>query len=517
MLESALKDHPDRQVVHFLIHGLTFGFHPGMEALPESSFTCRTRQSAIAEPTTVDMLLAKEITDGFMIGPFSSPPFPIHRISPLGITARKYSGKKRLIIDLSSPHSTATPSINSLIPSPDFSMHYSTITHATNLIRLASCGSWLAKADITSTFKVLPIRPDYWGFFGVQWKGHYYLAVRLTFGCKSSPKIFNSLSEALCWILLNNHKPPYVIHLLDDFLTVTPPASPPSHSLSTLKSAFLQLGVPLSQEKTAGSSTSLHFLCITLDSLTFQATLPTEKLHCISLYISNYLLASRCTKRQLLSLLGHLNFAIRIIPQGRSFLSHLLSISATIPSLHNFVTLDTACKMELRVWRDFLSSLNSVSFFYDDHLTQPEDIQLYTDAAPSIGFDGYYGGRWFASEWPPEMSSLSPSSALYELYPIIIAALLWGHEWSSKVILIHSDNLPTIDIINKGRSQSLDIMKFIRRLTLISAQHQFIIRTAHVPGYKNTITGSLSCFSFQKENKISASPSGQYVTTSNPK
>eukprot|EP00064_Thunnus_orientalis_P013743 superscaffoldBa00002288_g13783 len=85
--ESALKDHPDRQVVHFLIHGLTFGFHPGMEALPESSFTCRTRQSAIAEPATVDMLLAKEITDGFMIGPFSSPPFPIHRISPLDAPA----------------------------------------------------------------------------------------------------------------------------------------------------------------------------------------------------------------------------------------------------------------------------------------------------------------------------------------------------------------------------------------------------------------------------------------------
>ncbi|XP_029904174.1 uncharacterized protein LOC115356996 [Myripristis murdjan] len=469
-----------------------------METLPESSSTCHNLQSALTEPATVDKLLAKEVSDGFMIGPFSSPPFPIHRISPLGIATRKYSGKKRLIIDLSSPHGTATPSINSLIPSPDFSMHYSTITHATNLIRRAGRGAWLAKADITSAFKVLPIRPDHWGFFGVHWKGRYYFAVRLTFGCKSSPKIFDSLSEALCWILLNNYKLPYVIHLLDDFLTVTPPASPPSHGLSTLKSAFHQLGVPLSPEKTAGPSTSLEFLGISLDSLTFQAALPIEKLHRISLYISNYLLASRCTKRQLLSLLGHLNFAIRIIPQGRSFISHLLAISATIPSLHDFVTLDAACKMELHMWRDFLSSWNGVSFFYDDHLTQPEDIQLYTDAAPSIGFGGYYGGKWFASKWPPEMFSLSHSSALYELYPVVIAALLWGHEWSSKVILIHSDNQPTVDIINKGRSQSLDVMKFVRRLTLTSAQHQFIIRAAHIPGYKNTIADSLSCFSFQK-------------------
>lgn len=95
-----------------------------------------------------------------MIRPFSSPPFPIYRISPIGITMRKYSSKKRLMIDLSSPHGTTTPSINSLIPSPDFSMNYSTITHAINLIRLAGRGSWLAKADITSAFKVLPIHPE---------------------------------------------------------------------------------------------------------------------------------------------------------------------------------------------------------------------------------------------------------------------------------------------------------------------------------------------------------------------
>ncbi|KAI3376827.1 hypothetical protein L3Q82_000404 [Scortum barcoo] len=39
-----------------------------------------------------------------------------------------------------------------LIPSPDFSMYYTTITHTTNLICVVGRGAWLAKADITSTF-----------------------------------------------------------------------------------------------------------------------------------------------------------------------------------------------------------------------------------------------------------------------------------------------------------------------------------------------------------------------------
>ncbi|XP_033480312.2 uncharacterized protein LOC117255466 [Epinephelus lanceolatus] len=438
-----------------------------------------------------------------MIGPFDHPPFSIFRISPIGVATCKYSGKKRLIIDLSSPHGSDILSINSLIPSPDFSMQYATIDHAMALIRLAGHGAWLSKADITSAFKVLPIHPDFWCYFGVCWKGAYYFSVRLTFGCKSSPKIFDSLSEALCWILSNNYRLPYVLHLLDDFLVVTPPSSPPRHGLTTLTSAFSDLCVPLSKEKTSGPGTSIEFLGITLDSMSFQASLPLEKVQCISLLLSNYLLTDRCTKRQLLALLGHLNYAIRIIPQAKSFLSQLLTKAASIPSLHDHVVLDDTCKTEMHMWQQFLSSWNGISFFYDDFITHPEDIQPYTDAAPSIGFGGYYGGRWFAAAWPSEFESLdtesrSPSSALYELYSVIIATLIWGQEWSKKCISIHSDNTTVVDIINKGRSRSPALMPFTHRLTLISAQHQFILRASHIPGHHNAIADSLSRFSFQK-------------------
>ncbi|KAI2646043.1 enzymatic polyprotein [Labeo rohita] len=393
---------------------------PRQELLPPqpNCFASMTTKSALSEPNT--------------------------RISPVGIATRKYSGKKRLIIDLSSPHGSHIPSINSIIPAPDFSMKYASIDQAISLIRKAGLGAWLSKADITSAFKVMPIHPEFWRFFGIFWKGAYYFAVRLTFGCKSSPKIFDSLSEALCWILINNHKLPYVLHLLDDFLIITPPSTPSSLGLSTLVQVFNELGVPLSKEKTLGPCTSIEFLGITLDSISFQVSLPSEKVQRISLLLSNYLLVDRCTKQQLLALLGHLNYAIRIIPQGKSFLSHLLSKVTTIPSLHDKVTLDEGY------------------------------IQLYTDAAPSTGFGGYYSGRWFASEWPPEFSHLaqqsdSPSSTLFEIYPVIIAAILWGHEWSKHIILIHSDNSAVVDIINKGRAQVQDLGSRLRHTSHASS------------------------------------------------
>ncbi|XP_049453891.1 uncharacterized protein LOC125901914 [Epinephelus fuscoguttatus] len=490
----ALRNHSDPAFVDFLVNGFRNGFHPGLAVLPSLSFECKNLQSATNEPETVDQGPAKEVSDGFMIGPFAHPPFPDFRISPLGIATRKYSGKKRIIVDLSAPHGSTIPSINSLIPSEDFSLHYTTINHAIALIKLAGRGSWLSKADITSAFKVLPIHPDFWRFFGVRWRGVYYFAVRLTFGCKSSPKIFDTLSEALCWILSNNHGIPFIVHLLDDFLVITPNSSPPASGLVTLTSVFSDLGVPLSVEKTEGPSTSLEFLGITLDTNLFQASLPVEKLNRISLLISNFLLAPRCTKRQMLSLLGHLNYATRIIPQGRAFISHLLSIASSVPSLLAFISLDGSSRAELRLWLHLLANWNGITFFYYDHLTHPQDIHLFTDAAPSTGFGGLYNGKWFAAKWPPEVSN----ECQIEIYPIVAAAVLWGHEWSRKSILIHSDNLAVVDIINKGRSNSPSIMPFMRHLVWHSVTHQYILRAAHVPGHSNAIADSLSRFSFQK-------------------
>ncbi|KAL7852249.1 hypothetical protein SRHO_G00180340 [Serrasalmus rhombeus] len=261
--------------------------------------------------------------------------------------------------------------------------------------------------------------------FGVCWK-----VVCLAFSCKSSPKIFNILAEALCWILRNVCRLPFVLHLLDDFLVVVSPSSPPG--LCTLSSAFQHLGLPLFPEKTLGSSMSLEFLGIQLDSVLFQAS----------------------------------------IPPGCSLISYLHSIASPVPSLQHRLSLDDACISELRFWLFLLQHWNGISLFYEDAILVPEHLQLFTDAAPSIGF----GGCWFASPWPPEFALHSlesgNSSALWELYPVVIAALLWGHEWTGGVILIHSDNSTAVHIINKGRSKYLTFMPFLYRLTWHSFQNR---------------------------------------------
>lgn len=68
----------------------------------------------------VDLLLQSELEKGFVIGPFSTLPFRVWRVNPLGLVKGKFSNKLQLIYDLSAPHCPHVPSLNSLIPSEEF-------------------------------------------------------------------------------------------------------------------------------------------------------------------------------------------------------------------------------------------------------------------------------------------------------------------------------------------------------------------------------------------------------------
>ncbi|XP_008419805.1 uncharacterized protein LOC103472157 [Poecilia reticulata] len=284
----------------------------------------------------------------------------------------------------------------------------------------------------------MPVHPSQCHLLGPKWDTKFYFFVRFTFGCRSSPGLLNSLSEAQCWILLNVIKLPCVFHLLDDFLLIDPP-SHSSRSLSKLKDLFNHVDVPHSKEKTVGPTKILEFLGIILDSKEMVTTLTADKLSQIREISQAYLSAATLSKRQLLSLLGHLNFAMRIIRQGRPFISQLLDLANSVPSLFDQVVLDAGCRSYL--W-------NGISFFYDDAILSADSMQFFTDAAPSAGFGGFFQGSWFTEKWPHSIPK-SESSAFDEIVPA--ACCLWGRQWKSKHIVAFCDNAAVIKAINKGR------------------------------------------------------------------
>lgn len=494
--------HPDRQFVKNLLSGLEQGFDTGISATHLESYEAKNLLSSLRNKNVVSTLLQDEISKGYVIGPFHSPPFETYRISPIGIAEHKYSGKKRLIVDLSAPHNNPIhPSLNELINKDDFSLSYVKLDDAISIIKNTGKGSWLCKTDIKDAFKQIPIKPSLWNFHGIKWNGLYYFFTRLVFGSRSSPKIFDNLSKAVIWIAEHNYGIQHILHLLDDFLTVEHPSQEPDRNMALLTHIFNSLKIPLSQAKTVGPTTNLEYLGIELDTCAMLARLPPDKQQRISQKLGDFLGRRTCTKQEILSLLGHLVFASRVIKPGRTFMSRLFHAAYKVRELYHRVTLTKTCKADLHMWEYLLKHWNGISLFVDDEPVSADSLHLYTDASGTIGFGGYYQGQWFASPWSKVSLPVLEkriSIAFQELFPIVVSALLWGQNWKRKHILFHCDNEATVHIINKGRSPCPDIMKLMRRLVITATINSFNFSASHVPGHKNVIADALSRLNFQK-------------------
>ena len=104
-------------------------------------------------------------------------------------------GKKRLIIDLSSPHNSKShSSINNLIDKDQCTLSYARIDDAISKICEFGKGAVLCKFEIQDAFKHCPVTKDQWHLFLVRWNRMYYILTRLAFGCRSSPRIFDNLA-----------------------------------------------------------------------------------------------------------------------------------------------------------------------------------------------------------------------------------------------------------------------------------------------------------------------------------
>ena len=176
-----------------------------------------------------------------------------------------------------------------------------------------------------------------------------------------------------------------------------------------------------------------------------EARLTQEKIDRICDFIFNLHKRSSRTKRELLQLLGHLNFASRVILPWRSFVSYLIKLSTTVSELHHFVHLNKECHIDLEFWLRFLKNWNGINMFYSASIISNFDMELFTDASSTLGFGGFFHGKWFYSSWPliNDCSRTLPRCG---------SCYFMGVSWKSQNILFWCDNVSTVDIIRKGRS-----------------------------------------------------------------
>ena len=510
LLHALLEPHPCVTFVAQVVSGMRHGFRIGYKG-PRSPLQAPNLSSAFLHPAAVDQALNKEIQAGRIAGPFNAPPFPDLRCSGLGLVP-KDGDSWRLIFHLSAP---AGASVNDHIPPDEFSLQYHTIDDAISILVRLGPNALMAKADIRNAFRLCPVHPCDWPLLGMRWRQQYFVDKCLPFGLRSSPFLFNLLADALQWCLSHYFGVQDSFHYLDDFFFAGPATSPACHTaISHFQSLCKQLGVPLKPEKLVLPTTHLVFLGIHLDSVTQKASMPQDKLETLMTllqeHIEHYRFRRHVTKRSLLSLIGKLSFATKVIPAGRIFLRRLLDLAHSVPDLDTTLLLTQDVVLDINWWLLFARSWNGQAFFLDPTWSHSPEMDLYTDASSEIGFGAYWEGHWFQQTWSP--INQHHSIQWKELYAILMACEVWGHLWGKKRILFHCDNQSMVHLWRNGLSQSPTLMHLVRALFFVAAHHNFHITISHIAGTDNSIADALSRFHMQRFSQL-APDADQEATT----
>ena len=137
-----------------------------------------------------------------------------------------------------------------------------------------------------------------------------------------------------------------------------------------------------------------------------------------------------------------------------------------------------------------MTSFNGRSFFLEDVWDSSDILELYTDAAGSLGFGAVFGRKWCYGKWPDNW--LHQNIAMLEFYPIVLSLYLWGHQMQNRCILFLTDNEALVYVINKQSCKDKNLMFFVRKLVLVCLQNNILFKAKHVRGVYNTLADSLS-------------------------
>ena len=212
-LELELAAHPDRTFVSDLLSSLKERARIGYSS-PRTSRVSPNLISAAQHPKVVSSNLQKEIALGRVAGPYPDAPLPDFQCHPVGVVPKRHSSEWRTIYHLSYPQGH---NINDYIPKDSFSLTYVRVDDAIHILKTLGKGAFMAKTDLKSAFRLIPIHPEDWSLLGIYWQSQYYVDMHLPFGLRSAPFLFNQLSDGIELILKHNYGLKHVIYILDDF------------------------------------------------------------------------------------------------------------------------------------------------------------------------------------------------------------------------------------------------------------------------------------------------------------
>ena len=484
--QQMLQSHPNQALVQYIMSGITHGFRIGFQY---GKASCRSAKcnmlSAETNPEVVTAYLQEEVTLGRVLGPLPTGSVPGVQVSPFGVIPKGHTpGKWRLIVDLSSPTGN---SVNDGIAPDSCSLSYISVDDISGVIVSVGKGALLAKVDIKSAYRIMPVHPEDRPLLGMQWKGELYVDTCLPFGLRSAPRIFTAVADMLEWCA-KEQGVTHLFHYLDDYITIGKAESNECKAnMVTLLATCERLGVPIAPDKCEGPATRLTYLGIEIDTVQMQLRLPEEKLRRVQATVREWLGRKAGRRRELESLVGLLQHAAKVVRPGRRFVRRIIVIMTTVKDRDRFVRLNAEIRSDLCWWSEFMTNWNEIGIIRSP---DQEVVDVESDASGSWGCGAVWGTHWLQWKWnsSAQQWDISPK----ELLPILLACVVWGKLWSGKIVRCHCDNMAVVEVLNNGYSRDKLLMHLLRCLFFISEYFKVQVEAVHRQGKDNIRADALS-------------------------
>jgi hypothetical protein len=352
------------------------------------------------------------------------------------------------------------------------------------ILDMTQKGEYFVKIDLKDAYLTVPIAQKHRKYLRFQWENQLYQFRVCPFGLASAPHMFTKLLKPVT-ATLRKMGVKMIIYLDDMIFLNTDPVLLHQQTQSAIW-LLEHLGFQINREKSITTPTQqIEFLGFQINSQNMIIKLPQEKRDNIMKTCTEMLNQQKPTIRELASLIGKLEAAVRAITPGPLHFRRLqmTKTQALLQNGMNYgarVRLTPECTTEIRTWMADLDSWNGNSF-----IKPCADMTLtITSDASDLAWGATCGnqttqGTWSDTEKLEHINVRETKAAFF-------AIKAFTKNQTHKHIHIKLDNTTAVATINKkGSTKSLPLLQVTNDIWQHCRSNTITITAEYLPGHLN--------------------------------
>ena len=457
-------------------------------------------------------------------------------------TRPKPTGALRIIIDMSAPRDVddSVPgwiwnpempgSVNSSVDPDMFPTRMSSLKIFVRMLYRVGKGCVVFKVDWKDAYKHIKVRHDDLKLQVIEYAGRYFVELKLVFGAKSSPGIYDEISQIILdlAILQSSIDRTLVTKHLDDTLGVgmNRPDDPVFACFKAYLEVAEEVGVRLpppnvDKDKVQSPHTTVTALGMEFDTVAWQVRCPELKVGRILHLVRRGLAVGWLTAEEVASLAGQLVDKVFLLPGARFNIGEITRLVVRDGEEVDKVEINDFAREQLRWW--FVHLPASAWFCPIRH---PEEklwppagaIPLNSDAAGGSLVNIKVGlgvisdsWEWCYFPWPMWLKEgkcgstgvpLTAQLQLLELCGPLVGLATWANLLRNKAVVFYTDNQSAVFCWERGYSRkdrlSSTVVKAVYDLGLHLNVQPYIKKVARCSTRESVAADRLSQGAFEE-------------------